>query len=62
MATAILEEARHLGYRSPETTKLLADLLFLSGDRKAVLALAENDEEPLSVEDRRAIEAALSAA
>jgi hypothetical protein len=59
-AAALLEEARSLGYRSPETTKLLADLLFRRGERQAVLALANSDEEPLSVDDRRAIQTALS--
>ena len=59
-AAALLEEARSRGHRSPETTKLLTDLLFRRGERKAVLALAESDEEPLSAEDRSAIEAALA--
>jgi hypothetical protein len=59
-AVALLQEARGVGHRSPETTKLLADLLFRRGERAAVLALATSDARLLSAEDRTAIEAALS--
>jgi len=59
-AVALLEEARAAGHRSPETTKLLAELLFRRGERALVLALATSDAGLLSAEDRTAIEAALS--
>lgn len=59
-AETLLQEARSQGHRTPETTKLLAELLFRGGERGAVLALAEGDEEPLSAEDRSAIEAAVA--
>lgn len=61
-AVALLEEARRMGHRSRETTKLLADLLFRREDRTAVRALAEADHDLLSAEDRTAIEGALATA
>jgi hypothetical protein len=58
-AVDLLEGMRGVGHRSPETTRLLADLLFRRGQHRAVLALARADEELLSVDELRAIETAL---
>jgi hypothetical protein len=59
-AVAVLEEARALGHRSPETSKLLADLLFRKGEHAAVLALSESDAALLTAEEREAIVTACS--
>jgi hypothetical protein len=61
-AIELLEEARALGYRSLETTKLLIELRFRLGQRDAVLALAHADKHLLSLEDWVAIEGAVATA
>lgn len=59
-AIELLEDARALGYRSREATKLLIELRFRLGQRDAVLALAHADKHFLSPEDWTAIELALA--
>jgi hypothetical protein len=57
-ASDLLVRARELGFRSPETTKLLIDLRFRLGRRDAALAIAHADRDFLSAEDWTAIESA----
>ena len=59
-AVELLRLAQRCGQATPETTRLLADLLLRSGDSDGVLALARAVDAPLSVEDRRTIEDALA--
>jgi hypothetical protein len=59
-AVELLEDARSLGHRSQETTKLLIDLLFRRGEYGATLALARADMALLSPQDREAIELAIA--
>jgi hypothetical protein len=59
-AEELLREARADGYRSPETSKLLIELLFARGDHAGALALCEADSQLLSVQERRAVESALA--
>jgi hypothetical protein len=58
-AVALLEEARNTGHRTPETTKLLVDLLFRRGDEVSALEVALSDQALLSLDDRRAVERAV---
>lgn len=58
-AEQLLVEARRLGHRDRDTTRLLLDLHFRGGDSKAVLELVRADERLLAPDDWQAIEAAL---
>jgi hypothetical protein len=58
-AEQLLIEARRLGHRDRDTTKLLIDLHFRSGDSNAVLELARADGRLLAPDDWQAIEAAI---
>lgn len=60
-AVQLLCEARGLGHRDPETTKLLIDLLYRSGDEQGALAVAHADDTLLSASDRRVIAEAFPA-
>jgi tetratricopeptide (TPR) repeat protein len=59
-ALDLLREARRLGDRSVETSKLLIDLLFVRGDHAEARAIAQVDASAFSPEDRLAIDVALS--
>ncbi|HEY0468471.1 MAG TPA: hypothetical protein VGC79_29950, partial [Polyangiaceae bacterium] len=52
-ALELLQEARRLGQRTAETSKLLIETLFAQGDRVGVLAVTEADAAILSESDRR---------
>ncbi len=52
-AEELLQEARRLGQRSAETSKLLIEILFAQGDRAGALAVTEADAAILSDHDRR---------
>jgi hypothetical protein len=58
-ALALLDEARALGHRSAETTRLHLELLHRNGHRTAAVELAAADEALLSETDRGAVERAL---
>lgn len=51
-AQELLQEARGLGQRTVETSKLLIDILFTLGDRAGALAVTEADAAILSDRDR----------
>ncbi len=57
-AVALLKEARHQGYRARETSKLLIDLLFQSGQQAEARTLTEMDRELLGPADVSALESA----
>jgi hypothetical protein len=57
----LLLEARQLGQRCPETSKLLIEVLFGQGDRAGALAVIAADAAILSEQDRRAALLALGA-
>ena len=59
-ALDLLRDARHLGARQAETSKLLIDLLFARGDYAEARAVAQSDAAILTLEDRRAVDAALA--
>lgn len=59
-AIALLEEARALGHRSAETTKLLVDLRYRSGDSRLALATARADAALLSKDELAAVERAVA--
>ena len=61
-AQELLEEARRLGQRSKETSKLLIEVLFAQGDRAGALTVVEADAALLSPEDRQSALAALASA
>jgi len=52
-AQELLQEARRLGQREAESSKLLIELLFAQGDRSGALAVTEADAAILSAADRR---------
>jgi hypothetical protein len=52
-AQELLQEARRLGQRTAETSKLLIEILFAQGDHAGALALTEADTLLLSEDDRR---------
>jgi hypothetical protein len=54
-AEQLLREARDLGHRDRDTTKLMIEVLFRRGNLAAALALAHLDPLLLSIEDWRAI-------
>ena len=57
-AVELLLEARGLGHRTRETSKLLIDLLFSQGDLAQVQAIAHSDADVLSEGERQAIASA----
>jgi hypothetical protein len=59
-AVELLQEARGLGHRTEETTKLLIDLLFRRGEYHATLLLARDDGGLLSDRDREAVALAVA--
>jgi len=61
-AQQLLLEARQLGNRSPETSKLLIEVLFAQGDLAGALAVTDDDVGLLSEQDRRAALFALATA
>jgi hypothetical protein len=61
-AQELLEEARRLGLRSKETSKLLIEVLFAQGDRAGALTVVEADAALLSQEDRQSALSALASA
>lgn len=61
-AEQLLLEARDLGHRDREATKLLIDLFFRHDNTQAALALALADERLLSTDDWKAIETAIPGA
>lgn len=58
-AEQLLREARALGLRDPEATKLLIELLYRRDDLPAVLSLASADQELLSPNDWLLLEGAI---
>jgi hypothetical protein len=56
----LLLEARALGQRSRETSKLLIEVLFAQGDREGALTVATEDAALLTEQDRRAASLALT--
>lgn len=60
-AQALLQEARRLGQRSAEGSKLLIEILFAQGDRAAALSVLEADGALLTDRDRQAALRVLSA-
>jgi len=56
----LLLEARRLGQRRPETSKLLIEVLFSQGDRAGALAVLAADASLLAERDRRAALLALT--
>jgi hypothetical protein len=59
-AVQLLREARELGKRDADSTKLLIDLLYRQGDSKGALALARADDALLSADEQRMIATALA--
>lgn len=59
-ALALLHDARSLGLRSRETTKLFIELLFARGDTGHARAVARSDAELLSERERALVESALA--
>ncbi len=59
-ALELLAEARRLGRRSPELTKLHVDLLYRTGQFEAALALADSDAALLSPSERALVARAVA--
>jgi tetratricopeptide (TPR) repeat protein len=60
-ALALLQEARAIGHRDRESTRLLIDLLLQRGSASDALEIARADHDLLSPDEWQAIEAAVPA-